>query len=56
VETPFGSVESEGRIAWIQREIDQEKAGIVLTQLHSPGDRLRWERLIGGLATQGAHG
>ncbi len=56
VETPFGLVGAEGRIAWIQREIDQEKAGIAFTQLQSPGDRLRWERLIGGLATQGAHG
>ena len=54
VETPFGEVESQGCIAWIQREVDQEKAGIALTQLHSLGDRLRWERLIGQLAAQGA--
>lgn len=55
VETPFGTIESEGRVAWVQREIGQEKAGVTLTQLQRFGDRLRWERLIGQLAQQGAH-
>lgn len=56
VETPFGSVEGEGRIAWTQRQVDNDKAGIALTQLHRLGDRLRWERLIGQLDAQGARG
>ncbi|HEV8664026.1 MAG TPA: PilZ domain-containing protein [Candidatus Methylomirabilis sp.] len=56
VETPFGSVEGGGRIAWIQKTVDNDRAGITLTQLHRHGDRLRWERLIGQLAVQGAHG
>lgn len=56
VETPFGSVEGEGRIAWIERKVDNDRAGIALTQLHRLGDRLRWERLIVRLDAQGARG
>ena len=55
VETPFGLVKAEGRIAWTEGEAEDRRAGVALKRLHSSGDRLRWERLIGQLAERVAH-
>jgi hypothetical protein len=55
VETPFGLVGAEGRVAWIDGETEARRAGISLTSLRAPDDLLLWERLIGQLAGRVAH-
>lgn len=55
VETPFGLVAAEGRIAWTGGEDAARRAGVALTRLRGSDDRVRWERLIGRLAERVAH-
>ena len=52
VETPFGLVKGEGCIAWTEGKGEERRAGVALTQLHGPDDRVRWESLIGQLAAR----
>jgi hypothetical protein len=55
VETPFGLVKGEGRIAWTRAEAQGRHAGIGLSRLQDTGDRVRWDSLIAQLADRVGH-
>jgi len=56
VETPFGVVEGEGRLAWTETRPRRMWAGVILQRLETAQDALRWEQLIGNLAERVIHG
>ena len=56
VETPFGLVEAEGRLAWAEARPRETWAGVTLQRLQTAEDALRWERLIQSLAERVIHG
>ena len=56
VETPFGLVEAEGRIAWTEVRPHHTWAGVTLQHLQTAQDALRWERFIGSLVERIIHG
>jgi hypothetical protein len=56
VETPFGLVETEGRIAWTEVRPPHTWAGVTLLRLQTAQDALRWERFIGSLVERIIHG
>lgn len=56
VETPFGVVEGEGRLAWTETRPQRMWAGVILQRLETAQDALRWEQLIGNLAERVIHG
>jgi len=56
VETPFGVVQGEGRLAWTEAKPDGLWGGVTLRRLRTAQDALRWERLVGSLADLVMHG
>ena len=56
VETPFGLVEGEGRLAWAEAQPHRTWAGVTLQRLQTAQDALRWEQFIGCLAERVLHG
>lgn len=55
VETPFGLVQGEGRLAWTESRPRGIWAGVILQRLETALDALRWERLIASLAERVIH-
>jgi hypothetical protein len=55
VETPFGVVQGEGRLAWIATNPDGVCGGVTLRRLRTAQDALRWERLVGSLTDLVVH-
>lgn len=56
VETPFGVVEGEGRLAWRAVKSDGFFGGVTLRRLRTAQDALRWEQLVASLAELVVHG
>ncbi|MCI0369834.1 MAG: PilZ domain-containing protein, partial [candidate division NC10 bacterium] len=55
VETPFGLVEAEGRLAWTEVQPHRTWAGVTLQRLQTAQDALRWEQFIGSLEERVIH-
>lgn len=55
VQTPFGLVRGEGRLAWMVSRAREIRAGVTLQRLETPQDAQRWDRFIGSLADRVIH-